>query len=342
MSIASEGLRSVWRGAAGVALTGVLLWLSACRRDSQADVVPSAAAAPSASTPASLPKADLVPIPVPGRLVLVGDLHGDLDVARRALKLAGATDERGKWTGGNQVLVLLGDLLDRGEQERALLDWVSELEVAAPAAGGRLVVLLGNHEAMNVAGDLRYVTSSGLRDFASFAPADGATAFGDAAPASTWGRLAAFLPGGPYARKLAAHPAIAVVGDTLVVHGGLLPEHVRYGLGRVNREFNQWMLGSAPPSLAITSERSPLWVRDFGERKVPKEACAKLDEVLTASSARRMVIGHSVQDKGIDPACHDKVWRIDVGLSRFYGGPLQLLEITAAGPRVLSAEPAAH
>jgi hypothetical protein len=332
--------RPLTRLAAGLGLGALLAVVAlACRRDptptAAAQVAAAASAPATAALESRLPKSDLVPIPVAGRLVLVGDLHGDLDVARRVLQLAGATDAKGQWVGGSLVLVLLGDLLDRGDQERPLVDWVAELEVAAPAAGGRVVVLSGNHEALNVSGDLRYVTSAGMTAFADLVGPGGDPKLAGMAPPETHGRLLAFLPGGTYARRLAAHPAVAVVGDTLVAHGGVLPEHVRYGLERFNRELAAWMKGAAAPTLAVTSDQSPLWTRQLGERKVPGKICRGLDAVLEATGTRRLVVGHTVQDKGIDAACDRHLWRIDVGLARFYGGPSQVLEVTAAGEKVL-------
>ncbi len=38
----------------------------------------------------------------PVRVVAIGDLHGDLEAARSALRLAGAIDEQDQWIGGAQ------------------------------------------------------------------------------------------------------------------------------------------------------------------------------------------------------------------------------------------------
>ena len=97
------------------------------------------------------------------------------------------------------------------------------------------------------------------------------------------------------------------------------------------------MLGerpSAPP--LVESPDGPVWTRAYGEAVPPPAACAELDRTLEALKAKRMVVGHCVQDGGISSACGDKVWRIDVGLAAHYGPkPAQVLEITAAGVRVL-------
>ena len=70
----------------------------------------------------------------------------------------------------------------------------------------------------------------------------------------------------------------------------------------------------------------PIWSRHYSDE--PDESdCLLLTEVLERLNARRMVVGHTVHDEGISPACQDKVWRIDVGLSAHYGGELSVLEI---------------
>jgi hypothetical protein len=84
--------------------------------------------------------------------VAIGDLHGDLAAARAALRLAGAIDERDLWIGGPLVVVQTGDVLDRGDDERALLAWLDRVAAAARAAGGALHRLVGNHEVLNVQG----------------------------------------------------------------------------------------------------------------------------------------------------------------------------------------------
>ncbi|MFH1756001.1 MAG: metallophosphoesterase [Candidatus Latescibacterota bacterium] len=103
--------------------------------------------------------------PAAGRIVAIGDLHGDLDAARRALKLAGAIDDADRWIGGTLVVVQTGDQLDRGGDEQAILDLFERLTAEAARAGGAVHQLNANHELMNVALDLRYVTPAGFEDF---------------------------------------------------------------------------------------------------------------------------------------------------------------------------------
>src|SRR5690606_2094045 len=96
------------------------------------------------------------------RIVAIGDLHGDLQATRRALRLAGAIDAQDRWIGKELIVVQTGDQLDRGDEELAILKLLEALAPQAEAAGGRLHVLNGNHEIMNVELDFRYVTPLGF------------------------------------------------------------------------------------------------------------------------------------------------------------------------------------
>jgi hypothetical protein len=254
--------------------------------------------------------------PSPIRLVAIGDLHGDLDHARRALRLAGAIDVHDTWTGGKLVVVQTGDEIDRGDDDRTILDDVDMWKAQARAAGGEVVALLGNHELMNASQDFRYVTAGGQ------------SAFADAG-----GRAAAFAPGGPYARHLAERPLFIDVGGTVFVHGGVLPKHVAYGLDVMSDETDGWLAGKRPsPPSIVVAEDGPVWTRAYSED--PPD-CAALGEALAALGARRMVVGHTVQKGGITSACEGRVWRIDVGLSHAYGGPIEALQIEGDAVSVL-------
>ena len=137
---------------------------------SQTDDAPKAdegaAAAPTPARPAApLPEARPWRREGAARVVAMGDVHGDLTAMNRALRAAGLIDEAGAWSGGESVLVQTGDLLDRGDDEQEIIDSLARLTIQARAAGGDIVQVIGNHESMNVAGDLRYVTPGGLADF---------------------------------------------------------------------------------------------------------------------------------------------------------------------------------
>ncbi|MGH9313407.1 MAG: metallophosphoesterase [Vicinamibacterales bacterium] len=187
----------------------------------------------------------------PGRVVAIGDIHGSIDGLTGILRTAGLADGR-VWTGGNATLVQTGDFTDRGADVRAVMDLLMALEPQATAAGGRVLVLLGNHETMNVLGELRDVTP---QIFASFADGKSdarreeawreyekfhtarAAKLGAAAP-KTLAREAwmaahppgffeyrdAFGPDGTYGKWLRGLPAAAQIDGSIFMHGGIHPD----------------------------------------------------------------------------------------------------------------------
>ena len=157
-------------------------------------------------------------------LYAIGDLHADLAQSRAALTLLGLVDDRLRWTGGNATLVQTGDLVDRGPDSLPLLRQWWELQSQARAAGGRVVTLLGNHEALNMEGDLRYVDAAELKA---------------AGGSEAWERLFA-ADDGEFGRVLSnTYDTAVVAGEgpcrTLFVHAGLRPqlieEQLQHGEG---------------------------------------------------------------------------------------------------------------
>ncbi len=180
--------------------------------------------------------------PAAPRIVAVGDVHGAYAELAGILEATGVVDASLHWRGGPTVLVSLGDLVDRGADSRKVLDLLMRLEGEARAAGGAVHVVLGNHEVMNLTGDLRYVTAEQYAEFAADEPAalrdaayarfranlpDGRDdeaarrAFRARYPPGYFARARAFRPDGRYGRWLLSLPALVVVGDTAFVHAGI-------------------------------------------------------------------------------------------------------------------------
>ncbi len=268
------------------------------------------------------------------RIVAFGDVHGDLDATRRALRLAGAIDEGDRWCGGDMVVVQTGDQLDRGDGEAEILLLFERLAAEAAAAGGAFHSLLGNHELMNVAGDLRYVTPGGYADFEGRVDYDaGDPELAEVAPEQR-ARVAAFRPGGPYAQLLAGHDVILVLDGNVFVHGGLLPAHLEYGIDRINTETRAWLRGERGRPDIFEQRDSPIWARTYS-REPDAAAAATAREVLQALGAERMIVGHTIQEGGIQPTCDAQVWCLDVGMAAHYGGPVEVLVIEGEEVRVL-------
>jgi len=267
-------------------------------------------------------------------------------------------------------VVQVGDVLDRGGDELKILYFLEKLKREAARSGGRIITMHGNHEIMNVEGDFRYATESGVEEFRVWwewfrvgnkikSLCDGLEKPKDpmrGVPSSFHGvrkefhdgfraRVAALRPNGPIAKRfLSENVTVLVVGDSIFVHGGLLPEHTSYGLEKINEEVRDWvkgLTGHFSPQYCRASD-GVVWLRKFSRSKVPQCDCSTLEHVLaTVPGVKRMIMGHSIQRVGINGTCDDKAIRIDVGLSKGCGDGLpEVLEISGtSGLRILTANP---
>jgi hypothetical protein len=197
------------------------------------------------------------------RVVVIPDIHGAYPEFVRLLQATTIVDESLSWSGGTSHLVSLGDLLDRGAESRKVMDLLMRLQAESLEAGGYVHVVAGNHELMNLIGDLRYVSeeeygafavdeSDAMRDaeFEKFrrkiesADAMEATArvaFDKQYPFGFFAHRKAFAAGGQYAEWLTSLPAFLVVNSTAFVHGGLPSIVAATEPGDLNRNFKATM-----------------------------------------------------------------------------------------------------
>ncbi|MDH3745378.1 MAG: metallophosphoesterase, partial [Acidobacteriota bacterium] len=188
-------------------------------------------------------------------MVAVGDLHGNHDKLIRLLTAAHVIDADLRWSGGEDHLVVAGDFLDRGAEDRQLMDLLRRLERESVAAGGRVHVLLGNHEVMNLFRDTRYVSAAAHRHFAGEeTKSERRTALGEFAalerslrrrgmlrdfnkeyPPGFFGRQKSFNPEGEYGGWLLRLPTIVKINEVVYVHGGLSEEFAALGVDGINR-----------------------------------------------------------------------------------------------------------
>jgi len=187
------------------------------------------------------------------RVVAFADVHGAYAELVALLQANGVIDGELRWSGGRTHLVSLGDLLDRGDDSRKVMDLLMRLRDEAGAAGGRVHVVLGNHEAMNVLGDLRYVDAGEYAAYAADEDAteraqrkaeflsrqQGATAedFERLFPPGYFAHRKLLGPDGRYGKWLLGLPAAIRIGDTVYMHGG--PSTVLRGrsLERLNADY---------------------------------------------------------------------------------------------------------
>jgi Calcineurin-like phosphoesterase len=169
------------------------------------------------------------------RVVAIGDIHGDFDAFAGILQRTHLVDSMLRWIGADATLVQPGDFLDRGPKARQVMDLLMSLQKSAPRQGGKVIVLMGNHEAMNLYGDLRYLTSN---DYAAFAIDRGAARAHKVdypgKPAGFAERCEAFSPNGQYGSWIRTLPAIVQIDDSIFLHGGISPELAGSSIDKIN------------------------------------------------------------------------------------------------------------
>jgi hypothetical protein len=232
-------------------------------------------------------------------LYIVSDIHGEFDRLVRVLKNGGLISDDLRWTGGRRHLAVLGDVVDRGEASMRTLWFLYGLEPQAEQAGGRLHLVLGNHEVMVMAGDLRYV-APGENEIARLH----GTAYADL-----------FHPqNSALGRWLVSRPVLMRVGDVLLAHGGVSSDWLDWSLDAVEDSllawtaeelFPRWMDSTfaAPLDSAALARRaayfwgrrSILWYRGYalGEGLPADSVATELQAVLRRFNARVHVVGHT-------------------------------------------------
>jgi len=260
------------------------------------------------------------------RIISVPDLHGDYDNAVQILVAAKLINRDSlHWIGGDAKLVQTGDITDRGDKCKQIYELFFKLASEASEVGGAVVNLLGNHEVMNIMGDLRYVSQG---DVEQFGGADQ--------------RARAWAPQGWLGSHLRQLPVAQVVGKVLFVHAGVLPDILKHeSVEKLNIAFraalahvdaskkealvDNQMIVSADDDKLLGDE-GPVWARDYAMRD-SAGICALAKEVLSQVGALRMVVGHTIQsDFHVHTHCSGHVVLGDTAVSKVYGGEMSFQE----------------
>ena len=279
-------------------------------------------------------------------VVAVGDVHGAYDRYVEILTVAGVIDANGRWAGGSTHFVQLGDVVDRGPDSRKALDFLRRLEREAQSAGGRVHVLLGNHEVARMLGDLRLTA---LAEYEAFA-ASGSEALrerflltlkpaerDEALKQTPLGQIEmrqAFGRDGEYGKWLRQLPVTIKINGIVFVHGGISPAVAPLGCSAINDQVRRELTSdldktrTAPLASLAARVDGPLWYR--GLTQEPDAFAPQVTDILSKLGARVIVIGHTVSPTGrIGTRFDGRVVQIDTGMQPAYvpNGRASALEI---------------
>ena len=234
-------------------------------------------------------------------ILAISDLEGNFHTFREFLLAHGVVNQHYDWQFGLGHLVLLGDMVDRGQAVTQLLWFIYKLEQQALLAGGRVHYILGNHEIKNLQGNMQSAAEK-YTPIAGFLGKSSAELFTED---TFWGRW------------LAAKNTVEMINDHLFVHGGLHPDVVKHqwSINAMNQRVRDYYRQMYYPGLAdekteslLSTETGPAWFRGYLREEVTDD---EFERVLAFYNARSMVVGHTIQFS-VNSLFDNRLFAIDV------------------------------
>lgn len=293
------------------------------------------------------------------RVIAIGDLHGDYAQYLNVMRSAGLIDRKGKWSGGKAHLVQTGDITDRGDDSRKIIDHLVKLAKQAKRKGGYVHLLIGNHETMNVVGDLRYVTEGEFNAFQSrksqrfqdlqwqrqvdwmrvnvltFEAMDLVAyrrEWQQRVPLGWVEHRLAWALSGEYGQWVKNNPIAIQVNGTLFLHGGISAKYCKFSLEALTQQAIAAMENYDPAVTTIIDDPlGPVWYRGLATEDETDIYSQTLDNVLKRYGVERIVVGHTPTGGAVWPRFDQRVIVNDTGIAGYYGSHKGVLELTPDG-----------
>jgi hypothetical protein len=238
----------------------------------------------------------------PSHLLAVSDIEGNFDAFRKLLQAGGAIDSNFNWTFGNGHLVLIGDFFDRGMQVTETLWLIYSLENQAKAAGGHVHFILGNHEIMNLSGDLRYVQPKYIES-AGLLKTGYTTLYGENSELGKW---------------LRTKNVVEKIGNILFMHGGISPaiNSLDISVNKINKLARPNYADSSnhfdnAMTQTIMGDAGPFWYRGY-YLDAATQQMNTIDSTLDEFKVKHIATGHTIIADTVSVLYKGKLFNTDV------------------------------
>ena len=234
--------------------------------------------------------------------IAISDIEGNFGPFRKLLQSSGVIDSAFNWTFGEGHLVLIGDFFDRGTEVTEVLWLIYSLEEKAKEAGGYVHFILGNHEIMNMSGDLRYVQPK-YKENAVLLGERYEDLYGENSELGRW---------------LRTKNIVEKIGNILYVHGGISSDvnNMDVSIEKINELSRPWYADSfykyTDKRLNILyGDPGPFWYRGYyqGTKKASPE---QIDSTLSKFNILHIATGHTITSDTISSWYGGKVFDMDV------------------------------
>lgn len=245
------------------------------------------------------------------KLGAISDIHGQFDTFIELLKNNEVIDQQGKWAFGNGHFVVAGDIFDRGPKVTEVLWFLYDLEKQAENNGGKLHVLLGNHDVMVLNGNLRsvhpkYAETSKILNKPFHTLFNKGTVLGD------W---------------LRTRPVLININGILFTHGGLHPDLVKKDLdiNQINKTFKQQLIESELKQDRnelgnfLHKGHGPIYYRGYFQGELA--TTDQINELLKHFKITNIVVGHTTH-RQIETRYNGKVIVIDANMKSGNAGEI--------------------
>ncbi|MFN8290529.1 MAG: metallophosphoesterase [Chitinophagaceae bacterium] len=236
------------------------------------------------------------------RMFILSDIEGNFAGLRRLLMAGKVIDSAYNWTFGNGHLVLTGDFVDRGAMVTEVLWLIYSLEDKAKAAGGYVHFILGNHEIMNMSGDLRYVNPKYM-EAAGLLQKGYTSLYGDSAEIGRW---------------LRTKNVMEKINDILFVHGGVssLVNLLELSTTKLNKLVRPYYADSVMDFKneqldILYSDYGPFWYRGYYTGNI-NDRKGTIDSTLRQYKVKKIATGHTIIADTISVLLDGKIINTDV------------------------------
>jgi len=253
-------------------------------------------------------------LPASERIIVIGDIHGDLDILIIALKLGKVIDNNNKWIGGETIVVQLGDQIDSCRpfpwescknpnttlndlpNDIEILKFMTDLHQRAILSKGAVISLMGNHELMNVEQNFANVSSANIKIFNELRN-------NIIINNGLENRKKMFSPGNTISNFLGCtRYTTIIIGSILFVHGGILSDiSDNYQINDINILMSLYLFNALDDKskehydkIFNNTKVNPLWTREYNTIKDNRTQCNELlNKVLCKYNVKKIIVGHT-------------------------------------------------